>query len=118
MKLSSFTAYVKQLWKNKPDTSTPLSAERLTHMEEGIKGNSDRGSQHFALTIEEKPVILERMMNEIEKYKNYKSDFIDGKSWAQNLYTNLMENLKEFFQNGGFKKGISKAANKGFKTAA
>ena len=41
MKLSSFTAYVKQLWKNKPDTSTPLSAERLTHMEEGIKGNSD-----------------------------------------------------------------------------
>ena len=46
MKLSSFTAYVKQLWKNKPDTSTPLSAERLTHMEEGIKGNKKKEKLH------------------------------------------------------------------------
>ena len=41
MTISGFTAYVKQLWKNKPDTSTPLSAERLLHMEDGIKENSD-----------------------------------------------------------------------------
>ena len=41
MTLNSFVAYVKQFWKNKPDASTPLSAERLTHMEEGIKGNSN-----------------------------------------------------------------------------
>lgn len=40
MNLSNFVAYVKQAWKNKPDTSTPLSAERLTHLEEGIKGNN------------------------------------------------------------------------------
>ena len=41
MTISNFVAYVKQLWKNKPDTSTPLSAERMLHMESGIKGNSD-----------------------------------------------------------------------------
>lgn len=41
MKINGFVAYVKQLWKNKPDTSTPLSAERLLHIEDGIKGNSD-----------------------------------------------------------------------------
>lgn len=41
MTISNFVAYVKQAWKNKPDTSTPLSAERLSHMESGIKGNSD-----------------------------------------------------------------------------
>ena len=41
MILDSFAAYVKQLWKNKPDTSTPVSAERLGHIEDGIKGNSD-----------------------------------------------------------------------------
>lgn len=41
MTISGFIAYVKQLWKNKPDTSTPLSAARLGHMEDGIKGNSD-----------------------------------------------------------------------------
>ena len=41
MTLSNFVAYVTQKWKNKPDTSTPLSAERLTHQEDGIKANSD-----------------------------------------------------------------------------
>lgn len=41
MTLSNFVAYVTQKWKNKPDTSTPLSAERLTHQEDGIKTNSD-----------------------------------------------------------------------------
>lgn len=41
MNIAGFIAYVKQLWKNKPDTSTPLSAERMLHIEEGIKRNSD-----------------------------------------------------------------------------
>ena len=41
MTISGFAAYVKQLWKNKPDVSTPLSAERLLHMEDGIKMTSD-----------------------------------------------------------------------------
>jgi len=41
MTISNFVAYVKQIWKNKPDTSSPLSAERLNHLESGIKGNSD-----------------------------------------------------------------------------
>ena len=41
MTISNFVAYVKQAWKNKPDTNTPLSAARLTHLEDGIKGNSD-----------------------------------------------------------------------------
>lgn len=29
-------AYVKQTWKDLPDTTTPLTAERLNHMEDGI----------------------------------------------------------------------------------
>lgn len=41
MIISNFIAYAKQAWKNKPDTSTPLSAARLTHVEDGVKGNSD-----------------------------------------------------------------------------
>lgn len=39
--IGDFIAYVKQAWANKPSTSTPLSAERLTHIEDGIKANSD-----------------------------------------------------------------------------
>lgn len=41
MIIKDFVEYVKQTWKNRPDTSTPMSAERLNHMEDGIKGNSD-----------------------------------------------------------------------------
>lgn len=29
-------AYIKQDWKDYPDTSTPINAERLNHMEDGI----------------------------------------------------------------------------------
>ncbi len=30
------SAYEKQEWKDLPDQTTPLSAERLNHMEDGI----------------------------------------------------------------------------------
>ena len=72
MKLSSFTAYVKQLWKNKPDTSTPLSAERLTHMEEGIKGNSDAIEAIAA-------AVVSQIVNDPDKIANQKVSALDGK---------------------------------------
>ena len=33
--------YEKQLWKDYPDTTTPITADRLNHIEDGIKGLSD-----------------------------------------------------------------------------
>lgn len=33
--------YDKQLWKDYPDTTTPITADRLNHIEDGIKGLSD-----------------------------------------------------------------------------
>lgn len=39
--LSNFTAYIKQVWANRPTLTSPLSAARLNHMEAGIKANSD-----------------------------------------------------------------------------
>lgn len=41
MTIKDFVAYVKQAWYNKPNTSTPVEASRLLHIEDGIKGNSD-----------------------------------------------------------------------------
>lgn len=41
MTIKDFVAYVKQAWYNKPNTSTPVEASRLLHIENGIKGNSD-----------------------------------------------------------------------------
>ena len=39
--LSSFTAYMKQVWENRPSILTAISAARLGHMEDGIKMTSD-----------------------------------------------------------------------------
>lgn len=39
--LTNFVEYVIQHWFDRPDKSTPLSAQRLNHIEEGIKANSD-----------------------------------------------------------------------------
>lgn len=51
MTISGFVAYVKQIWANKPSTSSPLSAERLNHIEEGIKGNSDAVARIAAAVV-------------------------------------------------------------------
>jgi len=40
--ISEFVAYVKQVWKNKPNVSSPLNADRLNHMEAGIENNSKK----------------------------------------------------------------------------
>lgn len=40
--ISEFVEYVKQVWKDKPNTSSPLNATRLNHMESGIENNSKK----------------------------------------------------------------------------
>ncbi len=39
--LSDFEKYVKTVWKDKPDTSTPINAENLNHNENGVEANSE-----------------------------------------------------------------------------
>lgn len=51
MKISNFVAYIKQIWYNRPTTSTPLEAGRLNHIEDGIKKNSDAIEQIAAAVI-------------------------------------------------------------------
>lgn len=40
--ISEFVEYVKQAWKNKPNVSSPLNADRMNHMEAGIENNSKK----------------------------------------------------------------------------
>lgn len=40
--ISEFAEYVKQAWKNKPNVSSPLNADRLNYMEDGIENNSNK----------------------------------------------------------------------------
>lgn len=40
--ISEFVEYVKQIWNNKPNSSSPLNADHLNHMEAGIENNSKK----------------------------------------------------------------------------
>lgn len=40
MKLDSVKEYSAKKWENAPSTATPITAESLNHMEDGIKDNS------------------------------------------------------------------------------
>ena len=39
--MANLVTYIKKIWKNAPDTTTPISAANLNHMEDGIANNAD-----------------------------------------------------------------------------
>lgn len=39
--LSDFAKYVRQYWHDRPDKSTPLNAERMNYIENGIEANAN-----------------------------------------------------------------------------
>lgn len=58
--ISEFVEYVKQVWKNNPNVSSPLNADRLNHMEAGIENNSKKIKETVTAVNEltEKVIIL------------------------------------------------------------
>lgn len=76
-------AYSKQDWKNLPDESTPISAERLIHMEEGIY-NAD-------------------------KTANEKVDKVEGKGLSTNDFTNDFKNKLNGIEEGANKTVVDNA---------
>lgn len=121
MNLSNFVAYVKQAWKNKPDTSTPLSAERLTHLEEGIKGNSDAIQELAAAVVSQIVNNPDKIASMAALYAvNQKVTTLDGKvgDTAQlpsgtadvaSAIAQLYSNLK--YLNGGYSARITRIKN-------
>ena len=65
----------------------------------GSLGNSERKSQIIKNTILEKPIILKILLQEMEKYKKYKSDLIDGKNWVLRLGKTLTNELEGIASN-------------------
>ena len=121
MNLSNFVAYVKQAWKNKPDTSTPLSAERLTHQEEGIQGNSDAIQELAAAVVSQIVNNPDKIASMAALYAvNQKVTTLDGKvgDTAQlpsgtadvaSAIAQLYSNLK--YLNGGYSARITRIKN-------
>lgn len=61
--ISEFVEYVKQAWKNKPNVSSPLNADRLNHMEDGIENNSNKIKEIV-------PAVNELTENKLDKPNN------------------------------------------------
>ena len=104
MIISNFIAYAKQAWKNKPDTSTPLSAARLTHLEEGIKSNSDAIEKIAA-------AVVSQIVNDPNKIASMASLYGVNQTVAQ-----LNSDLTRKYITPTFKTGYSSEGNRGYIT--
>lgn len=65
----------------------------------GIVGNRVRSDKSILRTILDAPEILKRFLDELEKYKLYKSDLVDGKTWAEMLHATLLNNIEGLCSN-------------------
>lgn len=70
----------------------------------GKIGNVARDDKSIIRTILEAPEILNRFLTELEKYRLYKSDLIDGKTWAEKLLDTLLDNIEGLCSNVKTKK--------------
>lgn len=60
----------------------------------GLAGNGARDKKSIVRTILEAPEILDRLLKELEKYKLYKSPFVNGEIWAGKLHATLLNNIE------------------------
>lgn len=107
MIISNFVAYVKQAWKNKPDTSTPLSAPRLLHMEDGIKMTSDaieKIAEAVVSQIVNDPNKIASMaalyavnqkIGDVANLPNSAADVVTAITQQNNNYNTLSQNLSK-----------------------
>lgn len=72
----------------------------------GSLGNSDRKSEAIRKTISDKPIILSRLLKEMEKYRTYNSDFINGQNWVIRLNETLLKELSGIYSDIKTKKII------------
>ena len=104
MTISGFIAYAIQTWKNKPDTSTPLSAARLAHIEAGIKANSDAITKLAAAVINQQANDVNKIPSSALMYSvNEKVD-------------SAISDLTRKYITPTFKTGYSSEGNRGYIT--
>ena len=73
-------AYSKVGWKDYPDTSTPITADRLNHMDDQIKNNTDDLE-----TVKPEVVDLKDKSVDLQDQINEKLVSIDNGEWINNM---------------------------------
>lgn len=56
-------------------------------------GNSSRKSVPFKKVILETPIIFDRLLTEVDKYRKYKSELINGQDWAKRILKTLVSEI-------------------------
>lgn len=87
--ISEFVEYVKQVWKDKPNTSSPLNATRLNHMESGIENNSKKikGTITEVNELTEKLSNLEKRVADFPTIPTKVSQLTNDKNFTSNTGT-------------------------------
>ncbi len=88
-------AYIKQDWKDYPDTTTPINSERLNHMEDGISAalTEDNITTDMTSTEENKIPNTPTVKEYIDNTNAYSTDekvvgtWIDGKTLYRKVIT-------------------------------
>lgn len=87
---SSVEHIIPYIERNNPNLPPGFNINGLENfIPAGRLGNMARGHEFFTDLIVEQPIILQRLMIEMEKYRKYKSHLIDGESWVQGLKKTL-----------------------------
>ena len=77
-------AYIKTEWENEPSESTPINAENLNKMENGIYNNSQNIGDITALNTTDKSSVV-NAINELKDGEIYSTSEVNtGKKWIDN----------------------------------
>lgn len=93
-------AYTKQDWKDFPNETTPITAERMNHIEEGIYENSNLDTEMS--TISEKAVQNKTITNYIGEISNLNTTDKSNVVNAINEITSRASDSKIFFRTSNY----------------
>lgn len=63
----------------------------------GKIGNNNRGNDEFTRVILEQPVILDRLLVEMENYKKVNTPLINGKEWEKGVRETLLTEIEGMY---------------------
>lgn len=100
----------KKFTKGNPPSAEhliPFSLRKTLSLPEGFKinglenlfpvgrnGNNLRQDERFCETVLKQPIILERLLTEMDNYGKYNSPRISGKDWTEKLRNTILTELK------------------------
>lgn len=92
---SSVEHLIPHIQRNSPYLSKAFDINSLGNLfPVGLKGNRKRDYKEFKDVIIEKPIVLDRMLEEMQKLEAVNTQLINGKEWMKEVRTTLSNVLE------------------------